>query len=303
MLAIAVLYLLIHIIFREPDITTLSTYINNFTIVVYVILILFAVYVLYYIKNNKFKLLELVIMFSIISIMILPNIYNIGKNRYLKIKEINEGKNIINKYLMQYFDEEDYKILYDGYRWAFLADGTYYYEVESKIMDFKFRIGLNEYTLDIEENTFIDIFLEKNNIERYSALNTYLKTLGVLPLSVNAKADVVEINFNKMNDDFSKLNILNNLVYDFDCFYIQLDKLEKNEIIDLSKELFNIYKEYIYKDNLEDDVIKFYVQRDNVSYAYGEIKENFDNVLILDFRTYNNSEIDLKFNEVIMNVE
>ena len=106
-----------------------------------------------------------------------------------------------------------------------------------------------------------------------------------------------------MDDDFSKINILKYLVYDFDCFYIQLDKLEKNEIIDISKKLFKIYKEYIYKDNLEDDLIKFYVQKDDELYAYGEIKESFDNVLFLDFRTYKNSEIDLKFNEVINNVE
>ena len=296
----SILFLLIHIIFREPDVTTLSDYINNFTIVIYIILALFATYITFYIKKNKFKVLEIIIASAIIGVIVLPNIYNEGKRQYSKIEDIKQGKVLINKYLTQYFDEKDYNILYDGKRVALFVSSTYCYEIENKAMDFTFEIELGTHDLEFDENTLIDSFLEKYKVERYNAFNTYLKTLEVFPLSVEAKADITEIDFKKLNNDFSTTNILKNATYDFDSFNIQLDTLDKNEIIELSKKLFKVYKEYIYKDNIEDNIIKFYVQKNDKSYAYGELNEKFDDVLFLDFRTYNNSDVDLKFSEVII---
>lgn len=299
-LVYAILFLFIHIIFSEPDITTLSDYINNFTIVIYIILALFAIYIVFYIKNNKFKLLEIIIMFLIIGVIILPIIYNEGKKQYLKVRDIKQGKVLINKYLTNYFDENDYNILYSGKRVALFTSSTYCYEINNKVMDYTFEIELNTHNLEFAQNTLIDSFLEKNKIERYNALNTYLKILEVLPLNVEANADIAEIDFKKISNDFTMLNILKNATYDLDSFNIQLDTLDKNEIIKLSKKLFIIYKDYIY-NNKEDNIIRFYIQKNDKSYAYGEINEKLDNVLFLDFRTYNNSEIELKFSEVIIN--
>ncbi|MGN1379847.1 MAG: hypothetical protein ACI4XR_05630, partial [Bacilli bacterium] len=299
-LVFAILFLFIHIIFREPDITTLSDYINNFTIVIYIILALFAIYIVFYIKNNKFKLFEIIIMFLIIGVIILPIIYNEGKKQYLKVRDIKQGKVLINKYLTNYFDRNDYNILYSGKRIALFTSSTYCYEINNKVMDYTFEIELNTHNLEFAQNTLIDSFLEKNKIERYNALNTYLKILEVLPLNVEVNADITEIDFKKISNDFTMLNILKNATYDLDSFNIQLDTLDKNEIIKLSKKLFIIYKDYIY-NNKEDNIIRFYIQKNDKSYAYGEINEKLDNVLFLDFRTYNNSEIELKFSEVIIN--
>ena len=120
----AILFLLIHIIFREPDVTTLRDYINNFTIVIYIILALFATYIAFYMKKNKIKALEIIIVSAIIGVIVLPSIYNEGKRQYLKIEDIKQGKVLINKYLTQYFDEKDYNILYDGKRVSLFVSST-----------------------------------------------------------------------------------------------------------------------------------------------------------------------------------
>lgn len=297
---LAILLILIHIIFREPDVITLSDYINNFMIVIYIILALLATYIAFYIKKNKFKVLEIIIASAIIGVIVLASIYNEGNRQYLKIEDIKQGKVLIKKYLTQYFDEEDYYIVYGGERKPWFSSSTYCYEIENKAMDFTFEIELGTRDLEFDENTLIDSFLEKYKVSRYNALDVYLKTLEVLPLSVEAKADIIKIDFKKLNNDFSTTNILKNATYDFDSFNIQLDTLDKNEIIELSKRLFNVYKEYIYKDDIEDNVIKLYIQKNGKSYAYGELKENFEDIIFLEFRTYNNSNVELKFSEVII---
>ena len=98
----------------------------------------------------------------------------------------------------------------------------------------------------------------------------------------------------------SELNILSNSTFVFQDYSVNLDTLNKDKIINLSKQLFKVYKEYFYQDNIENDVIKFYVRKNDNNYGIGELKEKFDGVIFLDFRTYNDSDIKLKFSDIII---
>ena len=295
-------YLTIDIIFREPDVSNIKTYINGFTIKIYIILLLMVAYIILHIKKKKFNIVEIIIFSALIGIITLPSLYRSADYKYEKLQDIKQGKELINKDLTKYFETKDYDIKFSGY-----DDGchiictdtpTYSYEISNNKLDLNYDITLNARTLEVESNMLIEDFLEKQNINK--PLTTYLRLLNALPLSVSVNGSVKEIDFKNLNNDYSDLNILSNSTFIFEDYYIDLDTLNKEEIINLSKQLFKVYKEYFYKDNIENDVIKIYIRKNDKSYAIGELKERFDGVIFLDFRTYNNSDIELKFSDVII---
>ncbi len=295
-------YLTTDIIFREPDVSNIKTYINGFTIIFYIILLLMVAYIILHIKKKKFNIVEIIIFSALIGIITLPSLYRSAVYKYEKLQNIKQGKELINKDLTKYFETKDYDIKFNGYN-----DGchiictdtpTYSYEISNNKLDLNYDITLNARTLEVESNMLIEDFLEKQNINK--PLTTYLRLLNALPLSVSVNGSVKEIDFKNLNNDYSDLNILSNSTFIFEDYYVDLDTLNKEEIINLSKQLFKVYKDYFYQDNIENNLIKFYIRKKDKSYAYGELKERFDGVIFLDFRTYNNSDVELKFSDVII---
>lgn len=295
-------YLTIDIIFREPDVSNIKTYINGFTIIFYIILLLMITYIIFHIKNKKFNIVEIIIFSALIGIITLPSLYRSTVYKQEKLQEIIQGKEVINKDLTKYFEQKDYDIKFSGYN-----DGchiictdtpTYSYKINNNKLDLKYDITLNARTLEVESDMLIESFLEKQNINK--PLTNYLRLLDAIPLSVNVNGNVKEIDFKNLNNDYSELNILSNSTFVFQDYSVNLDTLNKDEIINLSKQLFKVYKEYFYQDNIENDVIKFYVRKNDNNYGIGELKEKFDGVIFLDFRTYNDSDIELKFSDIII---
>lgn len=295
-------YLTIDIIFREPDVSNIKTYVNGFTIIFYIILLLLITYVISHIKKKNFSVVEIIIFSALIGYITLPSLYGSAVYKYEKLQKINQGKEIINKDLIKYFETKDYDIKFSDYN-----DGchiictdipTYSYEINNKKLDLKYEITLNARTLEVESDMLVEDFLKKQNIN--NPLTTYLRLLNALPLSVNVNGSVEKIDFKNLNNDYSNLNILSNSTFIFKNYYIYLDTLNKEEIINLSKQLFKVYKEYFYKDNIENDVIYFYVRKNDKSYAIGELRERVDGVIFLNFKTYTNSDIELKFSSDII---
>ena len=295
-------YLTIDIIFREPDVSNIKTYINGLTIIFYIILLLMITYIIFHIKNKKFNIVEIIIFSALIGIITLPSLYRSTVYKQEKLQEIIQGKEVINKDLTKYFEQKDYDIKFSGYN-----DGchiictdtpTYSYKINNNKLDLKYDITLNARTLEVESDMLIASFLEKQNINK--PLTNYLRLLDAIPLSVNVNGNVKEIDFKNLNNDYSELNILSNSTFVFQDYSVNLDTLNKDKIINLSKQLFKVYKEYFYQDNIENDVIKFYVRKNDNNYGIGELKEKFDGVIFLDFRTYNDSDIKLKFSDIII---
>lgn len=295
-------YLTIDIIFREPDVSYIKTYINGFTIIIYIILLLLITYIILHIKKKNFNIVEIIIFSVLIGMITLPSLYRSAVNKYEKLQGIKQGKELINKDLKKYFEAKDYDIKYSGYN-----DGchiictdtpTYSYEINNTKLELNYNITLNARTLEVENDMLIEEFLEKQNIKE--PLTYYLRLLNAIPLSVSINGSIKEIDFKNLNNDYSNLNILSNSTFIFNDYNVELDTLNKEEIINLSKQLFKVYKDYFYEDNIENDVIRFYVRKNGSNYAIGEIKERFDGVIFLDFRTYNDSDIELKFSDAII---
>ena len=295
------IYLAIDIIFREPDVFNIKTYINDFMVILYIILFLMIIFIFLHLKKEKFNIVEIIIFSVLISLITLPSLCRTAVYKYEKLQGINQGKELINNDLIKYFNEKEYSIKFKGY-----DDGChiictdtpiYSYEINNTKLELNYDVTLNAETLEVESDRLIEEFLKKQNINK--PLTYYLRLLNVLPLSVSVNGSIKEIDFKSLNNNYSDLNILDNSLFIFEDYYVDLDTLNKEEIINLSKLLYKAYKDYFYYDNIENDVIIFYIRSNDKIYAIGELKERFDNTVFLDFRTYNNSDIELKFSDVI----
>ena len=80
-------YLTIDIIFREPDVSNIKTYINSFTIIFYIILLLMVAYIILHIKKKKFNIVEIIIFSALIGIITLPSLYRSAIYKYEKLQE------------------------------------------------------------------------------------------------------------------------------------------------------------------------------------------------------------------------
>ena len=223
------IYLAIDIIFREPDVFNIKTYINDFMVILYIILFLMIIFIFLYLKKEKFNIVEIIIFSVLISLITLPSLCRTAVYKYEKLQGIKQGKELINKYLIKYFDKKDFNIKFkdynDGCHIICTDTPIYSYEINNTKLELNYDVTLNAETLEVESDRLIEEFLKKQNINK--PLTYYLRLLNVLPLSVSVNGSIKEIDFKSLNNNYSDLNILDNSVFIFEDYYVDLDTLNK----------------------------------------------------------------------------
>lgn len=258
---------------------------------IYPIILIFQI--IYTIKKyktftiNKKRILKYII-FSIISLILIPSFINMIRENNKANTTFDNDKIVIEKYLIKEFGEQHYKNMEIVKNNGIISR----YTIKTPLLDYGFSIELNEDRTNIIDSTFYEEFINDNNVTEM--LNLHLADVYDLPNNIKVETSISNINLDIKNYDksFDLKLLLEDCKYNIKSITIYTESLEMQDVTETIKDFYVNYSKILDEHHIGERVVFVLKTSEDNHFRVDILKPSKnENVLTIIFWSLNNEKI------------